>query len=65
MARPVVWKYYHDLGEQLSRELDPRMSFSEIGREIGMCKQGVRQIAMIALGKVAHQLRAQYNEARP
>jgi DNA-directed RNA polymerase sigma subunit (sigma70/sigma32) len=56
------WDYYHQLGEQVSKRLDHQMSFSQIAREIGMSKQGVRQITMIALGKLAHQMRERYKD---
>lgn len=55
---------YHRLGETVSRELEGHCSFREIGEAIGITKQRAWHIGMVALGKVAHQLREQFkNEA--
>lgn len=53
---------YHRLGETVSRELEGHCSFREIGAAIGISKQRAWHIGMVALGKVAYQLREQYKE---
>lgn len=53
---------YHRRGEVVSRQLDAHSSFREIGAAIGISKQRAWHIGMVALGKVAWQLREQYRE---
>jgi hypothetical protein len=53
---------FHRLGETVSRQLEGHCSFREIGEAIGVTKQRAWHIGMVALGKVAWQLREQYRE---
>lgn len=60
--KPLTFDDYHKLGEQVAKELEPRASYRKIGDELGLTKQRAWHIAMVALGKVAHQLRRTYEQ---
>lgn len=62
MNNRLTFDEYHRLGETVSRRLETHCSFSTIGKVIGLSKQGARQVAMVALGKVAHRLQVQYKD---
>lgn len=58
MALRPSWKRYHRLGEEVARELDTNYNYQQIGDSLGISKQKAYHEAMVALGKLAYQLRA-------
>lgn len=63
MALRPSWAVYHQLGVTISRHLDPNHTYEEIGAAVGLSKQQAYHEAMVALGKVAYQLKQQFREA--
>lgn len=57
MALRPTWAVYHQLGEELSKQLNPNCTYEEIGASLGISKQKAYHEAMVALGKLAYQLR--------
>lgn len=56
----LVFDDYHRIGETVAPQLDAHASYREIGDRLGLTKQRTWHIAMVALGKLAHGLREQY-----
>ncbi len=57
MALRPSWEVYHRLGEEMSRHLKPNYTYEEIGACLGVSKQKAYHEAMVALGKLAYQLK--------
>lgn len=47
---------YRDLGRQLSRQMEPQCTISEIGRAVGLSQQNTSNLIFQALGKVGWHL---------
>lgn len=59
MALRANWETFHKLGEEIARDVEPVATFEEIGRSLGISKQQAWHLCMVALGKLAYQLRKQ------
>lgn len=58
----MVFDDYHRIGETVAPQLETHCSYREIGEQLGITKQRAWHIGMVALGKLAYQLREQYKD---
>jgi DNA-directed RNA polymerase sigma subunit (sigma70/sigma32) len=52
---------YERMGVALSKKMDTIMTLHEIAQRLGMTDEGARKVCAVALGKLVHRLRREYN----
>ncbi|GFO67908.1 hypothetical protein GMLC_14870 [Geomonas limicola] len=62
MALKPTWLVYLKMGQELSRHLDTNCTYEEIGACLGVSKQAARAETLVALGKLAYQLKKMWGK---